>query len=183
MSGNGTLTRPSFEKARRQAIVADFYARSMSVAKIAQRLDVDREVVVSDVQDIVSRWEDATKRSVARLVAQEIAKLNRLEVELWREWERSRRSKNGADVRYLREIRQVIDQRAKFLGLHAPKRQHVRFEGQQSPEWTEEIDRLAASDLARVGIDALDREIRETLENPQRVLEVRTTSDRGPGEE
>jgi len=105
---------------------------------------ISRKMVSDDLGEIIEKWKDQLVAKLHQIRFQEIARLNRMEEELWKDYEgsggevqttrqRKRIGKNGetneAEVTTRRRVRnpiimqtilQICERRSKLLGLDAP---------------------------------------------------------------
>lgn len=136
---------------------------------------VTRQQILYDCRQIMIEWKKQRLKFVDNYVELELKKLDKMENELWQAWERSkggkRRTKieggtaNGGtvsggtlkerqledtngDPRYLDQIMNVMDRRAKLLGYNAP----VKVEISRPPE---EQDQKAQKTLEALPEDLL----------------------------
>lgn len=137
--------------ARRHRQVARLYLRGFPQGEIAQKLGVHASTVSQDLAKIRQYWLESAKLDMDAIKAKELAKLDALEMEYWRAWERSKgehtkrtRSyvegtakgekaegvpvtvtetveQTSGDPRFLAGIESCMQRRAKMLGLDAPK--------------------------------------------------------------
>lgn len=118
--------------------------KNKSPKEISQELGIPYPLVVSDLNAISKRWQEAViDLDISK--AEQLEKLNLLEKELWASWEKSKtetrkstltaRSQAGSqnprdrteeiieetpgDVRYIEQIMKIIQERNKLLGIYA----------------------------------------------------------------
>lgn len=147
-----TGTGPKRNKDEREkdlAVVAELYLKGRRQADIARHLSEIRDYTLSqqqvsgDLKLIRKRWLESSLRDFDHLKAQELAKIDQLEVTYWDAWERSLEDKQrtessrttgkevreGAkmvttpglgDPRYLTGVQWCIGKRCEILGLDAP---------------------------------------------------------------
>lgn len=76
--------------------IAELYVKGYPQVEIASRLnkerdyDISRQTIARDIKSIEKRWLKSQVRDFDIAKAKEIAKLDVMEIELWREWERSK---------------------------------------------------------------------------------------------
>jgi hypothetical protein len=131
----------------------------LTQADIAERLNAGRDFTLSqqtisnDIRAIQKEWLASSLRDFDEMRAQELAKIDRLEREYWRGWERScedaetvrkegpasgvekivKTEKGQAgDPRFLAGVMSCIDRRCKLVGMDAPKELKVY-------DWRKEI--------------------------------------------
>lgn len=144
-------TRFQIEQDRQQ--IADWYLQGLTQAIIAERINADlargytltQQTISNDIRRIQELWQKSALRDFDEMKAQELAKIDRLEREYWRAWERScedaettrqEGSKDDAgkagidkivktakgqsgDPRFLQGVMTCIDRRCKILGIDA----------------------------------------------------------------
>jgi len=142
--------------------IADWYLQGLTQAVIAERVNADpargytltQQTISNDIRRIQELWEQSALRDFDEMKAQELAKVDRLEREYWRGWERScedaettrqEGSKDDAgkaaidkivktakgqagDPRFLTGVQWCIDKRCKILGIDAPT--EIKHSGQ-----------------------------------------------------
>ena len=178
------MSAPKRTKAQREAdlvLIQDWYVRGDSQRTIAERLGglrayrVSHQTICNDIEAILDRWRQATVQNVDELKAQELAKINTIEREAWRAWERSigksertlAEKRTGekpgersqivretlvGDPRFLEKVQWCINKRCEILGLNAPaKLEHTGKDGQ--PIQTET---RAAHDLSTLSDDEIE---------------------------
>ena len=112
-------------------------------AVIAVALNVDQKTVSNDLKVLVKRWQESALMDVDAAKSEELARINRLELEYWEAWEESKLDKastvaemvTGKDTRtkavkraegqvgnpsFLAGIQWCIERRCKILGIDAP---------------------------------------------------------------
>lgn len=112
---------------------------------IAEALGLDQTTVSKHLKAIRKEWQESAQRDIAEIVAQELRKLDTIELEALTEWERSKKDwkkkvvdkKTGragvaekseknetggqtGDPRYLSVLISIQDRRAKLLGTDKP---------------------------------------------------------------
>lgn len=144
--GKGTKKgrkRTRDERERDLAKIAEHYLRGYSHEQIAERVGLSRQQIGYDLKVLRERWRESQLAAIDEVKARELEKLDRMESELWEQWERSKGdrtrrkvgTKSGAqagetremvteerlgDPRYMQAILQCIEKRTKLLGLDAP---------------------------------------------------------------
>jgi len=142
---------PSLSVARRRSMVSDLYLRSMSLQRIATRLDIPVRTVRKDVRKLLSDWQKSAQKDIRSHKGRELQRLNRIEFEAWKAWERSKGPGKLADgnAAFLRLVLDLVGERAKLLGLHAPKQAKLDVNVGQRVEWLSQIDQLSAEEIAK----------------------------------
>jgi len=124
---------------------ARLYLQGWTQRAIAGRLDVTRQQIGYDLKTLQQRWRESSLRDFDARKAEELAKVDRLEVTHWLAWERScqdsevrtvKTTKDAdgerteaskrvegqvGDPRFLEGVQRCIEQRCKLLGLVVQK--------------------------------------------------------------
>jgi len=179
------MSAPKRTKAQREAdlvLIQDWYVRGDSQRTIAERLGdlrayrVSHQTICNDIEAILERWRQATVQNIDELKAQELAKINTIEREAWRAWERSigksertlaeKRTGDNfgersqiiretliGDPRFLEKIQWCINKRCEILGLNAPaKLEHTGKDGRPI-----EMEARAVHDLSKLSDDEIEQ--------------------------
>ena len=133
-------------------IIAELYLKGWYQYEIAEYLTEHRDYSLSqaqisyDVNDLRQRWLDSSLVALDEHRAEQLAKIDRLEQEYWKAWERSLQDEEServetelnrtkvvntardstGDPRFLQGIQWCISRRIEIFGLDAPKRLDVR---------------------------------------------------------
>ena len=126
--------------------ISDHYLRGYTQWQIGEILGVTQQQICYDLKELQKRWKESALRNFDEAKAQELAKIDRLELEYWDAWHNSRGQKkisstertdmasgqrNKAqirtedllgDPRFLEGVRWCVDRRCKILGLDAPSK-------------------------------------------------------------
>ena len=126
--------------------MADLYLQGWLQADIADEIGIDQSTVSRDLKALQGEWLASALMDFNEAKAQELAKIDRLEREYWRGWERScedaeqttqegtpdsvdkvKKTKKGqaGDPRFLQGVQWCIERRCKILGVDAPERHEV----------------------------------------------------------
>jgi len=128
----------------RQLRVADMYlVKQMTQIEIAKALGISQATVSNDIQKIRAEYSMKRLNKLQMYLNTELLKLDAVEKEAWRAWERSigqskrvvkRTDPDGniietvetedtlvGDPRFLTQVQTAIDRRIKLLGLDAPQ--------------------------------------------------------------
>ncbi len=107
--------------------ISEMYLKGWIQAKIADRLSANREYTITrqtisrDIKTVQQRWLDASVRNFDEARAQELAKIDHLEIVYWEQFKSSQETvENDNDVgdpRFLQGVQWCIDRRVKLLGL------------------------------------------------------------------
>jgi hypothetical protein len=141
--------RSKSEKHRDRLLISDYYLKGYSQMEIGVKTNLSQSTVSKDIKILIRYWTRAQYRNIDCLQEQELARINKLEIEYWEAWERSKKifistsvkrhsvtsnnldkntpaetttkqeDRNG-DPRYLVGVQWCIDKRAAILGLNAP---------------------------------------------------------------
>jgi hypothetical protein len=155
--------RSKFQREKDLQSTARLYLSGHTQVDIADAQSVTQVTVSNDIKELQRRWLDASIVDFDSMRAQELAKIDALEIEYWDAWRRSKkdaetvrqeggasgvekivRTKRGqvGDQRYLAGVAWCIEQRRKMFGLDAPQKVAVT-------DWRREVEEagLSASDL------------------------------------
>jgi len=140
--------RTKFQIERDRQLITDLYCQGMIQADIAERINEDpdraytlsQQMISYDILRIQEFWRNSSLRDFDDAKGEELAKVDRLEREYWRAWERScedaetlrqegkpeevakivKTAKGQAgDPRFLQGVQWCIDKRCKILGVEA----------------------------------------------------------------
>ena len=145
----------------RRAQVAELYLQSHSMQAIGRMLGISSRTVYQDVCWAREQWRTRSADAIAAHTQRELSKLDVVEVEAWKGWERScklevtKTAKSGirpgdqggafsedivtkkgqaGDPRFLQIIEGCIESRRKILGLDAPVKSTVELTGETLQE-------------------------------------------------
>jgi hypothetical protein len=126
--------------------MADLYLQGWLQVDIAQELGINQSTVSRDLKALHKEWLHSALLDYDEAKAQELAKIDRLEREYWRAWERSCEDAEtirqegppagpeklvttakgqAGDPRFLTGVQWCIEKRCKVLGLDAPSKLDV----------------------------------------------------------
>ena len=146
--------RDPAQLARDRRKIADLYLQGRLQADIAAELEINQSTVSRDLKALHKEWLAAALVDFGAVKAQELAKIDRLEREYWRAWERSckdaetvvkKQKEDGGkemqqtlkgqagDPRFLDGVQWCIERRCKILGVDAPQR--VQSDGRIILTW------------------------------------------------
>lgn len=74
-------------------IITERYLKGDTQQQIADQLGLTRQQIGYDIKDILARWEEKAIRNVDALKNKELDRINILEREYWKAWERSQEDK------------------------------------------------------------------------------------------
>lgn len=144
--GEYRKTRQPFEKAQDYAMEAKMYLQGQGYGAIAAQLNLGIDTVRKDLQAIQRQWLESANIDFDQMRAEQLAKIDAVESEMWQAWEKSKtavkrtttRQVEGGDgakgrleagiityeregnIAFLNGILGCIEQRCKLLGLNAP---------------------------------------------------------------
>lgn len=137
---------------RDRQLVADWYCQGITQAEIAERINEDRDYELSqqtisnDLRAVQKAWLESSLRDFDEMRAEQLGKIDRLEREYWRGWERSCedaetvrnegpasgvekivKTKKGqaGNPAFLAGVERCVERRCKLLGLDAPVKQEL----------------------------------------------------------
>jgi hypothetical protein len=146
----GNAPRPRLVVIERRHRVAALYLQGEHQYAIAARVGVSQQQVSFDLKAMRLQWLAATLRDFDAAKAEELARIDAIEVEAWQAWARSkeprevtttegieggagagqrisrkaivRREEQCGDPRFLERIQKCIEQRCTILGLNPPQK-------------------------------------------------------------
>jgi len=145
--------RTESELERDYLMESQWYMQGWTHFRIAEELNarfyshnpLTRQQISYDIKKILKRWQDRADTNIGQRKAEELARIDKLEDEYWSAWERSKEAaktitKRGeavyqmlrdsdGDPRFLQGVERCIEMRIKILGLAAPTKTKVEFEG------------------------------------------------------
>lgn len=160
---NGHRTQGQREKDFER--VAEMYLAGSYLSEIAAVIGVSTQTISVDLVEIRRRWQARYMEKIDARKSQELARIDRLEREYWRAWDRSceaststtitktkgealrdqiskTTAERNGDARFLAGVAWCIKARREILGLDAPLRVHVE---EEEHEWSDaELVKLAA---------------------------------------
>jgi len=159
------------EREDRLRRVSDLYLARQYQSVIGERLGISQQQVSYDLRVLRDRWRVDASRQINERKQEELARIDRLEMEAWNEWERSKSSSNSetrteqsgghggelqkstqriqdrlGDPRYLIAIQWCIQKRVDILGIDAPAEVRDVTEPERIIERTEGLDKLLFMD-------------------------------------
>jgi predicted transcriptional regulator len=176
--------RTQVRRAADNAEIARLYLQQNTQADIARQLDMTRAMVSRALKEIRQEWLTQAVYDFNQRQAMELARIDTLEGEYWKGWERSQeeqvveteteqaselgelnlnkrtlqRAKRDGTVVFLQGIQWCIDQRCKILGLHAPKELRIEQHDVKTQDiaemTTEQLRSIVTRHQARTAVDA-----------------------------
>jgi len=146
-------TRSIIERERDFTVIAKMYLTGSTQAEIALHCGVTQQQISKDVKEIQARWLASSVRDFDEMRAEQLAKIDRLEMTYWNAWEESKRDhkrqragiKKGGKAQeemaetttegrdgnpvFLAGVDKCIERRCKLLGLDAPIRAEYSHTG------------------------------------------------------
>lgn len=146
MRGRPRATRTNTRVAERRRKVAHDYLTGLSQSEIAHKFSLSQATISKDLKAIRAEWLASAVRDFDAARAQELAKIDALELEYWQAWHASKAEKTkkhktenrnargraqatrlsqeiterDGDPRYLQGVQWCVERRIKLLGLDAP---------------------------------------------------------------
>jgi len=146
--------RNGFQKAKDRARLAEMYLQGHSQHDMSMEIGISVAQVYRDLRILQDNWMASQLMNINQAKAEQLAKLDLLELEAWQAWDRSKIDKSGKSVeksgedekrvkawsegrlpdpRYLQVIQHCIERRCKILGLDQPD-QHRHIHSEQTQE-------------------------------------------------
>lgn len=157
--------RTEIQRERDLAIVSSMYLRGTTQQAITDRLNEDfypeqpltRQMITYDIRVLIKRWQKSAFRDIDQRKAEELAKIDNLEIEYWVAWERSQRDAETVtnditevdgkfisreskkregqtgDPRFLTGVQWCIQKRCDILGIDAPAKTDLTTNGKDFP--------------------------------------------------
>jgi len=76
--------------ARRRAIISDLYLKGYYQSDIARQVNVSQQQISKDLAVIRKQWKESAIRNYDEALDQELARINKREIEAWEAWEKSK---------------------------------------------------------------------------------------------
>lgn len=136
------IPRSKTEITNRRQQVAEMYLRGAYQSQIAEELGIDQSTVSRDLAELRKEWLERSINHIEQKKANELAKLDQLELTYWDAWERSKlnaetiierktplghisETKTQGQVgnpAFLAGVMSCINKRCEILGIDAPKK-------------------------------------------------------------
>jgi predicted transcriptional regulator len=131
--------RPTFQREKDLLEISELYLRGVGQIEIAEKIGVTQATISNDLKEIQRRWVERSTRNFDEARAEELAKIDEMELEYRDAWQRStdyvvkkkgdvvaliasdKRNPFGNDAA-MKGRQWCIDRRCKLLGLDAPTR-------------------------------------------------------------
>jgi hypothetical protein len=140
--------RTPFERENDLLKISELYLKGKTQFEIGASLGVSQSQISYDLRVLRSRWVAASVQNIDRIKAEQLAKLDKLEVSYWEAWNKSISpvqvvDKEGnvltvdqsGDPRFLQGIERIIEQRRKVFGMDAPTKQDITSTGKLEIEY------------------------------------------------
>lgn len=178
---------------RRRRLVSDLYIQGHSQLAIAEQLGISQPTVSTDLKAIQKQWRDAAVRDFDGQRERELRKLDALELEAWKAWQRSQKPSQEAvitsdgttqktqkkvaeqfgDPRFLEQISKCIASRRALLGLDAPvKVAPTSPDGEEAYHSHVMAELMRLSERAQVGPQVIDAAFIEIAAQPPLARDV-----------
>lgn len=82
--------RSKAQKIKDGETIADLYLKGNSIRKIAEIMGLSKSIVSSDLTKLYDKWKERTMRDIGEIKGRELAKLEKIETELWSLFEKSK---------------------------------------------------------------------------------------------
>ena len=146
----GRSNRKKEAVAERRADVADMYLKGYFMADIAKKWKVSISQISLDLKIIYKLWLQSSIRDFNELKNRELIKIDNLEKEYWKAWEKSKEDYEKqkkeykeaklqklnkeeiisfGDPRYLQGVQWCINKRCEILGVNATLKTNLILEG------------------------------------------------------
>jgi hypothetical protein len=151
--------RTAAQREKDLTIISEMYLAAYRQDEIAKRIGVHRTQITYDLNEIRARWMKDAVRKIDERKGEELARLDRLEMEYWDAWRKSQeefkstivkkaegKSKSAevsqhtenryGDPRFLDGALKCIAKRCEILGVNAPVK--INADLTVTDEWTED---------------------------------------------
>ena len=145
-----SIVRSKSQKHKDRLKISDWYLKGYTQQWIAGQLGLNVSTICRDIKVLIRWWKRSSVKNIDSLKQIELNKINKLEIEYWEAWERSKNdaeqkikrqrqtannepineaqiksdSQNG-DPRYLAGVQWCIEKRCKIIGIDAPEKHEV----------------------------------------------------------
>ena len=146
-----------FDVMKRRETAAAYYLQGYPQYWIAQKLKMSPQQISVDLKIVRNQWMDRAVESIDKRKSEELAKLDRVELEAWQAWDRSQRQRTEkmekdiqggrdgsrtenstrkikyiGDPRFLEVVERCIERRCKIIGIDAPQKIDAHLTGSLS---------------------------------------------------
>jgi len=142
--------RAKAQRERDRELTSKYYLEGMNQYAIAKKLGTTQATISRDIKVLIRYWRASAAQNINSAKEIELQKINKLEVEYWIAWERSKEEtkkkslkqrgfkkdneitqltpvettaqseENNGDPRYLQGVQWCITKRCEILGINAP---------------------------------------------------------------
>ena len=146
--------------------IADWYCQGMTQAAIAERINADPEreyqlsqqTISNDIRSIQSAWLASSLRDFDDMRAEQLGKIDRLEREYWRGWERSCEDAETVVKKSKGTVTKYKDEKTGKFVAERPAEQHQTSKGQAgSPTFLAGVERCIERRCKLLGLDAPEK--------------------------
>ena len=119
------MQQEDFDRERVKEVIAECFIKGYTKVRTAERVQrltgekMYPRKLNRFLAEILATWSKKGIRDKVLMREVELKKIDARETELWQAWEDSKALDEGADARYLAELRRCSEQRSKLLGLNA----------------------------------------------------------------
>lgn len=127
-NGSTGPKRTPFERERDLERVTALYLRGKTLREIAAELGgLSHSTVRDDVERVKARWRESALVNVDEAMNRELARLDLVEAEYWKGWDRSFENDKPGDPSFLGGVLRCLAERARIFGLYAPEKSSVEL--------------------------------------------------------
>lgn len=158
--------RSKFQIERDRQQIADWYCQGLTQAVIAERINADEEreytltqqMISYDLKQVQKAWLKSALRDFDEARAQELAKIDRLEREYWRGWERSCENAETVVTKSKGVVKQYKDEARGKLMTERPAEVNQTSKGQAGdPRFLAGVERCIERRCKLLGLDAPEK--------------------------
>lgn len=163
--------RTKMQREKDLVLTAEMYLKGSTQMAIAKEIGVSQAQISLDLKELVGRWKDKAEMAINERKAEELAKVDQLEMEYWTAWAASckptkistsqattaganpgktvskKEVTSAGDPRFLQGVAQCIEMRCRILGLHAPTKLQATIT--EEHDYSEKEIKSIAAELAR----------------------------------
>ena len=161
--GDARPKRSKIQIERDRQQIADWYCQGLTQAAIAERISADRardytltqQMISYDLQRIQESWLKSSLRDFDQMRADELGKVDRLEREFWRGWERSCEDAETVVTKQKGVVKQYRDEERGQLVTERPGEVNQTRKGQAGdPRFLAGVERCIERRCKLLGLDA-----------------------------
>lgn len=159
--------RPTDQLERNRAETAKLYFQGWLQVDIAKKQGIDQSVVSDDLAAIRKQWLASSVRDFDEARAQELAKIDILEVEFWRAWQRSCEPRETDAAKSITKPAKSRD----GTPIHIRDESAIKKEYRDGdPRFLAGVERCIERRCKLLGLDALERKDAETRADISKTL-------------